>query len=213
MKKIVIIILLAFGFGNTRPAHAQSTEVVQLILNVEKLAQLKGILRDMKRGYDVLHSGYSTIKDISQGNFNLHKLFLDALLEASPTVKRYYKIPKIVSCQIALMRDYRKALDRFRQSGQFSPQELSYFSRVYSNLLDQSLRNLDELATVITSGKLRMSDDERLKAIDRIDADMEQKVLFLKGFNSQATLLAVQRQKEQLGIERVRILKDLNKSR
>lgn len=209
MRKTMIIILLALSFGSIRTVQAQSTEVVQLILNVEKLAQLKGILKDMKRGYDVLHGGYSTIKDISQGNFNLHKLFLDALLEASPTVKRYYKVPKVISYQIALMREHRKALDRFRQSGKFSPEELSYFGRVYSNLLDQSLRNLDELASVVTSGKLRMSDDERLKAIDRIYADMEEKVLFLKGFNSHATLLAMQREREQQDIERTRVINDL----
>jgi len=209
MKKMMTIILLALCLGNAGQARAQATEVVQLLLNVEKLAQLKGILQDMKRGYDMLHSGYTTIKDISQGNFNLHKLFLDALLEASPTVKRYYKVPKIIAYQLDLLRQSRSALVRFRQSGRFDPKELSYLERVYSNLLDQSLRNLDELAGVVTSGKLRMSDDERLKAIDRIYDDMEQKVLFLKGFNSNATILAIQREREQLDIEKVRAMNGL----
>jgi hypothetical protein len=36
---------------------------------------------------------------------------------------------------------------------------------VYSQLVNQSLQNLDDLTNVLTAGKLRMSDDERMRAI------------------------------------------------
>jgi len=42
------------------------------------------------------------------------------------------------------------------------------------------VKNLDELAMVITAGKLRMSDDERLQAIDRIYASIEDQFSFLR---------------------------------
>ena len=67
---------------------------------------------------------------------------------------------------------------------------------VYKNLFNKSLQNLDELGIVITAGKLRMSDDERIAAIDRIYKDISDKLVFLRGFNNESSVLAVQRGRE-----------------
>ena len=67
---------------------------------------------------------------------------------------------------------------------------------VYSNLFNKGLQNLDELTMVITAGKLRMSDDERLNAIDRIFIDMGDKLVFLRTFNKENNVLAIQRGRE-----------------
>jgi hypothetical protein len=48
-----------------------STELQQLLLNIEKLTQLKGILSDMKTGYQIYQQGYGSISQLSKGNFNL----------------------------------------------------------------------------------------------------------------------------------------------
>ena len=69
-------------------------------------------------------------------------------------------------------------------------------ANVYDNLFRKSLQNLDELTMIITSGKLRMSDDERINAIDRIFTDMQDKLTFLRVFNRENTGLVVQRGRE-----------------
>jgi DNA repair ATPase RecN len=196
MKKLVLIIALAVVLLLPNKGAAQSQEIQQLILNIEKLSQFKQILKDMKKGYEILSGGYNTVKDMSQGNFSLHKTFLDALMQVSPVVKNYKRVGDIVSCQIILVKESKTAINRFTKSQSFTPQEIAYFEKVYGNLLGQSLRNLDELLTVITANKLRMSDDERLEAIDTIYADMEDKLLFLRSFNSSSNVLALQREKE-----------------
>ena len=76
MKKCIVILWL-FLISFSGQVVAQSTEIQQLLLNVEKLAQLKKILSNMKKGYEIVSNGYNTIKDISKGNFNLHEAFLD----------------------------------------------------------------------------------------------------------------------------------------
>jgi hypothetical protein len=178
-------------------ASAQEDEIEQLLLNVEKLTQFKQILRDMKKGYEILSDGYNTIKNIAEGNFNLHKAFLDGLLEVSPTVRNYRRVTDIFNDQVVLIKEYRNAYDRFRQDNNFNPDEIGYIAKVYDNLLKESLRNLDELLTVITAGKARMSDDERLQAIDKIYSDMQDKLMFLRHFNNSTTILAVERAKER----------------
>lgn len=196
MKKLlitgIVFIVLLFPYRIT----AQSQEIQQLILNIEKLAQFKQILKDMKKGYEMLSGGYNTLKDLSKGNFSLHETFLDALMQVSPTVRNYRRIGDIVNYQILLVKEYKSAFNRFRDSKNFNPDEIAYLGRVYDNLFKQSLRNLDELTSVITVNKMRMSDDERLASIDKIYADMQDKLMFLRNFNNNAAVLALQRAKE-----------------
>lgn len=177
-------------------AGAQSVEIQQLILNIEKLSQFKKILSDMKKGYELLSGGYKSVKDMTEGNFSLHKTFLDALMQVSPTVKNYKKIGEIVNLQIQLVRESKKGLDRFVKSGSFSQKELNYFEKVYGNLLNMSIRNLDELTMVITADKLRMSDDERLKVVDEVFLDMQDKIAFLRNFNNSSNIVMLQRARE-----------------
>lgn len=197
MKKCIVIlwvILVSF----TGQVVAQSTEIQQLLLNVEKLAQLKKILSNMKKGYEIVSNGYNSIKDISEGNFNLHETFLDALMQVSPTVRKYKKIGDIIIIQTQLVKEYKSAFRRFDASNLFNANEIMYMGNVYSNLFNKSLQNLDELTMVITAGKLRMSDDERLNAIDRIYINMGDKLAFLKTFNKENNVLAIQRGREMV---------------
>ncbi len=196
MKKMTLLLIVLNGFMIPN-LYAQSDEVQQLLLNVEKLAQFKQILSDMKKGYQILSTGYSTIKDLSQGNFNLHKTFLDGLIMVSPTVKKYKRIADIINNQMMIVKEYKNAFTRFKQDGNFNPDEIDYLGKVYSNLFKQSLNDLDELTIIITDSKLRMSDDERLESIDRIFSNMQDKLLFLRHFNNNTTILAVQRAREK----------------
>lgn len=197
MKKYMVILwLILFPFSGQ--VVAQSTEIQQLLLNVEKLAQLKKILSNMKKGYEIVSNGYNAIKDISKGNFNLHEAFLDGLMQVSPTVRKYKKIGEIIIFQSQLVKEYKSAFKRFETSNLFNTNEIKYMGNVYNNLFNKSLQNLDELTMVITAGKLRMSDDERLNAIDRIYIDMGDKLVFLRTFNKENNVLAIQRGREMV---------------
>ncbi|MEJ7829432.1 MAG: TerB family tellurite resistance protein [Segetibacter sp.] len=196
MKKIIVLFIFLIA-GIQAKLSAQGEEVQQLLLNVEKLAQFKQILSDMKKGYEVISSGYSTIKDLSQGNFKLHKVFLDGLMEVSPAVRKYKRIGDIINDQVLIVKEYKNAFIRFKKDNNFNPDEIEYIGKVYMNLFKISINNLDELTIVVTANNLRMSDDERLAAIDRIYNDMKDKLMFLRHFNNNTTILAVQRAREK----------------
>nr|WP_068891222.1 hypothetical protein [Pedobacter panaciterrae] len=197
-SRILIMFCMLIGFGTVR---AQSQEAQQLLLNVEKLSQLKNILSDMRKGYEVVSKGYNVVKNIAQGNFSLHEVFLDGLWLVSPEVRKYYRIADIIRYQSAILSEYRSAFKRFTSSGNFSVGELDYLSKVYKKLFDQSLDNLDQLAMVITANKMRMSDEERLVAIDRIFTGTEDMLMFLRSFNQSTGLLGLQREREKADIE------------
>ena len=196
LKYIITTLVLFTCLGIAKKSEAQAQEMQQLILDIEKLTQLKGILTDMKTGYQIYTQGYGSISQLSKGNFDLHSVYLNSLLSISPTVRNYGRIAEIITQQASLISEYKSSYKQFRQSGTFSASELSYMSDVYTQLVTQSLENLDELTNVLTAGKLRMSDDERMRAIDRIYGSSSEKLQFLRHFNRQGVVLSLQRSKE-----------------
>ncbi|MEB2774640.1 TerB family tellurite resistance protein [Algoriphagus sp. D3-2-R+10] len=206
MKQFIILLLpfyLSLGF---HPAKSQTDEAAQLLLNVIKLSQLKQILTDLEKGYTTLRTGYSQIENLASGNFSLHESFLNQLLQVSPAVRNYHKVAEIISYQIKLVKDYKRAFAGFKSSGHFTVNEISYLSQVYGNLFEMSLQQLDELTMVLTAGKLRMSDQERLEAIDRIHLDIQDKLIFLSAFNQETQVLAISRSKASQELNGIRNL-------
>ena len=210
MKRQLIVLIVLVGLLFPSRVAAQSQEMQQLILNIEKLAQFKQILTDMKKGYQILNGGYNVVKDLSKGNFSLHETFLDALMQISPTVRKYKRVGDIIHYQVLLVKEYKAAFNRFRNSGNFNPEEITYLEKVYSKLFKESIRNLDELNSVISANTLRMSDDERLAAIDKVYADMQDKLSFLRNFNNNTSVLGIQRTKERNDINSMRSIYKIN---
>ena len=209
MKKCVSVFFV-FCFGFNSISYAQSHEAKQLLLDVEKLASLKNILTDLKKGYEIVSGGYNTIKNISEGNFNLHENFLNSLLEISPAVKKYKRIADIIAAQVKIVAEYKTAFRQFRESDQFTTGEIDYISNVYKNLFNQSVKNLDALVTVVTANQLRMSDDERITAIDDVWKDVQNELMFLRHFNGSTRILAMQRIKEANDVSAINQIYNVN---
>ena len=211
MKKWIggIAIVTTSIFLPVQRASAQQFEIQQLLLNVEKLTQFKEILQQMYDYYKTIEGGYNKVRDIASGNFKLHEVFLDGLLAVSPEVKKYKKVADIIQVQLLLVKEYKTAFAMFKSCNMFNKDELQYLEDVYNDLINESLKNLDALLTILTAGKLRMSDSERLQAIDAIYKDMENKLDFLRVFNKNNHILALQRLKEKGEIEGMKALHDL----
>ncbi|TWR26826.1 TerB family tellurite resistance protein [Mucilaginibacter achroorhodeus] len=190
MKKQLKILGMALAFCILLPlaGRAQSVSdcIEQLILDYQKLAGMKSVLSEMYNGYSVLRQGYGVVNNASRGNFSLHQLFLDGLLVVSPAVRHYPRVADIISDQATLFWEYRAAAASFSSGGRFKPDELRYISAVYDHLADASFQNLDHLLMVMSDHKLRMSDAERLAAIDRIFVESRNQLSYLRRFNNEA---------------------------
>ena len=202
-KTTCLLLLICLLFTGQR-SQAQATEAQQLALNIQKLAQFRKILKNMYDAYTILSNGYNKVKDITSGNYSIHEAFLDGLMAVSPAVRNYSKVAEIIENQAAIIKEYRSAFNRFKDAGVFSAEEISYLGKVYDNLLDRSIANVNELTMVLTASKLRMSDDERLTSIDRLAGEIQEQLSFLRSFNNKTGVLAMQRIKDKQDINTVR---------
>ena len=186
-------LLLLFLPSSGLWAQSVADDIQQLLFDVQKLSALKQILTQMVQEYTMLQKGYEDIKSLSQGTFSLHKAFLDGLLLVSPVVSSYSKVGGIIAKETYLISSYQSANGYYQNSGLFTPQELAGFSSNYSTFLTRGQRDVEELNLVTTDGTLRMSDAERLSAIDRIDADMTRQLSLMHSFNNTVGIQAAQR--------------------
>jgi hypothetical protein len=203
MKRGILIgLMILIVAGGRAQSIVQASE--QLGLDIEKLSELKGILKDMYTAYTIIDKGYTDIKNIVAGNFNLHKAFLDALLAVSPAVQDYSRVERIISAESQILSEYKGASRQLAGSGRFSIGEQDYMNRVYTNLLNRSAGCLGELVMLLTSDQLRMSDAERLGGIDRAYGDITSQLRMLRMFDSGLAVQAGLRAREAGDIGSVR---------
>lgn len=176
---------------------------------LQQIAALQVYIGYAKKGYDVMNKGLTTIRSIKNDDLNLHRDFFGLLKQVNPRIKKYAKVADIISYQLRIVKETNKTLQGIRETGQFTSEELDYCKMVFDNLLLDCLKSIDELFLVITSGELEMKDDERIKRINSLYADMQNKYTFSSSFSEEMGLLSVQRLGEQIEINRSKILNGL----
>jgi hypothetical protein len=209
--RALILVTIFVGSSVAAPAQSLADDIKQLVLDYQKLKEEKAILTDMYTAYNLISQGYDQIKSIAHGNFTLHQTFLNALLAVSPAVRNYYKVAQIINNEAELVREYQSAQHYFQSSGHFTLNEHTYFNDLYAGLLSRSLQNLDELAMVMTADQLRMSDGERLNAIDRIDESMTTQLTTLRTFNNANAITDGQRSMINTDIQSLQSLYGITK--
>lgn len=159
---------------------AQAQELEQLRLDLEKLAQFKIMLSEMKSGYQTLLNGYNSVRDAGKSNFSLHQNYLDGLLLVSPSVKNNPAVARVYQNQTQLISNYKNLLARLNASHVFTPAELSEVLTACSSISNAVSGDAELLLSVLTPGKFRMSDGERSDVIAQLDKSVLRQLAKLK---------------------------------
>lgn len=173
---------------------------------LQQIAALQVYLGYAKKGYNIVTGGVNTIRNIKNGDLNLHRDFFNRLKNVNPAIHRYAKVADIIAYQVKIIKQTKIVLTQIRETKQFTEAELNYCKQVFDTLLDECIKTVEELILVTTSEELEMKDDERLKRIDGLYADVQNKYSFTCSFSEDMGLLAVQRLGEQMEINRSKII-------
>jgi len=137
------------------------------------------------------------ISDWSQKQKELYSNYYNELWQVKSVIAYYERIRDMTEKQTGLVDQYNHAWRMLKADKHFSADELNYMQSVYSGILQESVKNLDEILVVINSFRTQMTDAKRLelvnKAADRIDNNCND----LKRFNNQNCMLSLQRAKDE----------------
>lgn len=218
-KKIMICLLCLLLVGApARPAETVVVFPIALIkeaikkvikaidLKIQKLQNKTIQLQNAQKKVENILSKLK-LKEISewtQKQKDLYKNYYDELMKVKSIIMYYQRIRDITQKQVRLVDEYEKAWSLFQQDAHFNVQELNYMQKVYSGILDESVKNVDQIFLILDSFSTQMSDAKRLEIInaaaDRIDTNYDDLALF----NRQNILLSLQRAKTKNDVDAVK---------
>ena len=208
MKKLLIIlILVGMGFGQTEAQTFNEwfrQKKTQKRYLIKQIALLQLYLGYVKKGYEIVNYGLTTIGNIKEGDFNLHRDYFSSLKDVNPQISKSAKIADIVAHQAFILRELKKVNNFCKGNKDFTMAEVRYVNEVYSNMLSITDANITELLTIVRSGESEMKDDERLARIDVIYADSLDQYTFARAFSNETYVLGGEREKEGANLQQTR---------
>jgi hypothetical protein len=199
MKNLLIVVAMviwhvSFGQNAQEWTRQKKTQIKYLL---QQIAANKVYIEYVEKGYSIASKGLQTIRDIKKGDFNLSFDFFESQKKVNPEIKNWVKVADIIAYQIRIIKAAKQTILDVKETGQFTNDELDYCKAVFDNLLNECIKNIDELVDVITNGNFEMKDNERMDRIDKLYIDMQDKYSFTSSFSEEMGVLSAQRISEQ----------------
>lgn len=187
MKKGMLIVLLIAGLL-PQAASAQGWRLRLL----EQIAALRVQLGYVKKGYGIIRDGTGAISRFKDGEFTLHRHYLDSLAVVSPAIRTSSRIPDIIALYEAIEKRRRSLVALLPTESRLSPPERHSLRLLLTEVRDRADAEAGQLELVLTDGKLKLTDDERTGAIETCYERMRLMYRYQKRLQGQlAALLAV----------------------
>lgn len=221
MKKLLILagIILSVSVAPVQQAKAQipildiiKAAVKKVIRAADlKIQQLQNKTIWLQNAQKTLENKMSKLKlteisDWSKKQKELYAKYFDELWKVKNAIGSYQAVRDIIKKQIQLVQEYSKAFNLAKQDKNFTPEEINYMQQVYTGILDESLKNIDQVQLVINAFATQMSDARRLDIIHTAGNNIEQNITDLRQFNKQNIKISLQRSKERNDIDVVKKL-------
>lgn len=182
--------------------------IKQIDLQVQRLQNKTIALQNAQKTLENTMSK-AKLKEISDWMEKQRKLYdeyYQELKKVKDAIRTFQTVRDIARQQSQIVAEYKHAYALFRQDKNFTEQEVAYMYQVYTGIMNESAKDLEQLAMVVSSFKTEMTDGKRLELIRQISNSMQQHLNDLRRFNTQNRLLSVQRTDARRNIEASRKL-------
>lgn len=223
MKKLITILVMIGLLVPIKQANAQIIILDIIKAGVKKVIKAVDLKIQRQQNKVIwLQNAQKTIentmsklklKEISEWTEKQRTLYADYFEELNKVkniLAYYQKVKDITAKQLRLVEEYKRSWNLFRQDKHFSQGELDYIEKVYTGILGESIKNLDQLYLVVNSFQTQMSDGQRLKLIDDSAEKVDENYTDLQTFNRSNALLSLQRSKSLNEVEGVKKMYGLN---
>ena len=210
MKNILLIsavLLISFAPVNSLQAQGSILDiikagVIKVIKAVDlKIQRLQNKTIWLQNAQKVLENKMSELKLTEIGVWverqkTLYADYFDELWKIKNTITTYQRVREVIKKQVQLVNEYSRAISLFKQDKHFTEKEISYMHEVYSGILDESVKNIEQMQLVINAFITQMSDAKRLEIINTASDNIEQNISDLRQFNQQNIKISLQRAKD-----------------
>lgn len=144
------------------------------------------------------------ISDWTKKQRDIYKDYYEELQKVKSIIIYYQRIKEISSKQTRLIEEYERAWNLFKKDQSFKVSELEYMEKVYDGILEESIKNIDQIFLIIDSFSTQMSDLKRLEIINKAADQIDTNYNDIRLFNQQNVLLSLQRAKTDADAKKVK---------
>lgn len=214
--KLTLVVFLVAAIPSQQ-THAQIIEIIKegvkkvimaVDLEVQRMQNKTIWLQNAQREMEnvLSQTKLTEISDWVQKQKDLYGDYFNELWQIKDAIQYYHKIEEITEKQVRLVSEYQSAYNLFKEDDHFTPDEIEYMGKVYTGIIDESLKNLDQLFLVINSFTTQMADEKRMQTINDAGTAIDENYNDLKAFNNENIMLSLQRSKD---LNEVSVVKQL----
>ena len=207
----VRLFLLALFLIPQKHSNGQVLEVIGLInsavkkvivaadLEVQRLQTETIALQAVEKSLENTMAG-DLLDDITgwvQQQEQLYAEYYQELWQVKSALGAYSKAATLIDRQAALVREEQRDWAAVQRDPHFSLAELGHIGKVYTGILNESARNVEQISLVIQSFVTQMDDAGRLAIIDETNRNIDSDFSNLRAFTQQNCLLSLQRARDE----------------
>jgi len=219
MKKIIVAIVLCMCMVAmpTKKSHA----IVWVVVKAAAKKVIKAIDLGIQRAQNKviwLQNAQKTIEntmsklrldeitDWTKKQKEQYQKYFDELHQVKQLISYYSRIKEITQKSTRLVSAYRYSWNLVRNDKHFTSKEIEYMERVYTGIMTETAKNVDQLAMIINSFQTQMSDAKRMQMINEAGDRVDENYGDLIKFNQQNGLLSAERAQDKDEINRIKSL-------
>lgn len=185
-----LLCVLSFQLANAQTfAEWFSQKKTQIKYLTQQIAALEQYESDVKQGYEIAQGGWGGIDNWVKDEFDLHSAYYSSLKTVNPAIKTNPKADSVINYAQLIPRQF----DHLDGLSLLDADNRNYVNKVKAAVLTETDKDLAELQTVMTDGKVQMTDDERIGRLDKLYAMVRDKLVFSRSFCNAVRTLIVQR--------------------
>lgn len=188
--------LIAHGVAAQTTAEWLDQSATRKQYNEQQVVAWGTFLSVLKTGYSVVEGGLTSIREIKQGEFNLHDAFYTSLTSVNPRIAGMGEIVEIIALQAATIERVNLALSRYRAGGALGADDMTVVGNKLNAIVNAGTTDINTLIQILTAGKLQMTDDQRIACIRELDVAARERYGEAATCTDQTDVLSLQREEE-----------------
>ncbi|MBN8788969.1 MAG: conjugal transfer protein TraI [Terrimonas sp.] len=217
MKKILagLLLCIALSVAPTQQANAGWWIIVKEVLKKVILAidaqvqRLQNKTIGLQNAQKALENTLSKLKfeeisDWTEKQRAQYANYFDELWKVKNLIATFQRVRETTELQVKLVKQYQRVFELLRNDRHFTPEELDHMFKVYTGMIDASLKNVEQITLVINAFKTQMSDGQRLSIISEAALGIEKISSDMQRFTNQNIRLSLQRAKDEKEISSIK---------
>jgi hypothetical protein len=211
----ILMLLLCLSISNYSHAQAGIAEAIKsaivkviraIDLKIQRLQNETIRLQNAQKAIEnaLTKTKLTEISEWVEKQRTLYADYYDELWKVKAAIGYYRNIKSIIDKQKALVAEYERASNLFRNDKHFTSDELDYMEDIYSGIVQSSTNNVDLLLMVVNAFTTQMTDADRIAIINEVADNIDKTLIDLRVFNNSNMSLSLKRTKDEIELNTIR---------